>query len=619
MAVSRPVAILGGAAIAVALAFPATPAFAALPSDVYVATGGTDNPDCSQVAPCATVAAAVQAVADIGTIHVGAGTFDGPVRPSAVNKSVTIDGVSSGDTTLTNSGLDGFVVEVDSHTTSLTNLTASGGLASTVLVTGGALVADHVVLETAGCVLGVFGGEADVTDSTIQGGGHNDASCDPAVASDPTIGDVAMAGGIVSLVRTEVLSPAPNHPAVKVKDGSFSADQSSFDDSANQPTDTNNSDGVQVKGGTATVTRSSFHGFGSSGVLVKAGTALVADDTFQGNVVGVTSQDAGAATVVRSTLDGEGASLQQQVSGTLSVAGSILGTDSIQTCAGTVTDLGYNLATSTCGFTAATSHNSWPGLHLAGGLADRGGPVHTEAILNPSTAVDTIPVGATYGVSATLLCGTGITDLRGVPRPVGGACDAGSMEMAGTTTTLHAPTKAKPHAEVTLNATVVVPQVIDGLEPAVGSVTFRSGSLVLCPDVPVASGAASCTTTALAAGSRSVTAIFTPAPGSTLHASTSAARTIKIGIAPAFTSKSHTTFHVGKRKTFSVHASGSPSPRIRLVKGKLPAGLTFHAGKGTATVSGKAKRSGAGTHLITLRATNLRGTVHQVLRIVVKR
>ena len=41
-----------------------------------------------------------------------------------------------------------------------------------------------------------------------------------------------------------------------------------------------------------------------------------------------------------------------------------------------------------------------------------------------------------------------------------------------------------------------------------------------------------------------------------------------------FTSKTKTTFVVGNAKTFRVRASGSPSPRITLVKGKLPAGLT---------------------------------------------
>ena len=67
------------------------------------------------------------------------------------------------------------MVEVDSGTTSLSRLTATGGLATTVLVDGtGTLMADHVVLENAACPLAVFAGEAQVTDSTLQNGGSGD-------------------------------------------------------------------------------------------------------------------------------------------------------------------------------------------------------------------------------------------------------------------------------------------------------------------------------------------------------------------------------------------------------------------------------------------------------------
>jgi hypothetical protein len=124
---------------------------------------------------------------------------------------------------------------------------------------------------------------------------------------------------------------------------------------------------------------------------------------------------------------------------------------------GTITDLGYNLSTdASCGF-SGTSHDTVAGLDLDTALADRGGPVPTVATLQPSSAVDSIPADATYGVSATPLCAG--TDLRGVPRPQAGACDAGSMELAATTTSLEAPATAKPHADVTLDATVAVPDV----------------------------------------------------------------------------------------------------------------------------------------------------------------
>jgi hypothetical protein len=623
MVVRRLVAFVVCATVAAALGLPATPAYATPPADVYVTTGGTDNPDCSQASPCATVAAAVQAVADLGTVHVGGGTFDGPVKPGAVAKSVTIDGVSPAATTLTYVSSDDFTVVnlYGGTTTTLSNLAVddTGAVFTPVLVNpDGHLIADNVTVDGGVCGIAVLGGTATVADSTVQNGGGY-SSCTQ-VSGQHVMGDIGIAGGAVTVTGSRLLAPAVGSSGIDLLGGTLTVDQSLFDSTANQA-DTNVSSGVRVQDGTATVQRSAFDGF-DTGLRVVGGTALARDSTFFHNVVGASSLG-GDVTLVRSTFENLLGDVYGE-SGSLSLAGSVLGPVSQggagRECSGTVVDLGYNLAgDGLCAFTASTSDAGPGALNLDTALSDRGGPVPTVAILDPSSAADTIPAGATYGVSATPLCGTGSTDLRGVPRPVGGACDAGSMELAGTTTTLRAPATAKPHADVTLDAGVGVPQVIDGLESPVGTVTFRAGAQVLCQDVAVASGAASCTTSALAAGSRSVTARFTPADGSTLHASFAAARTIKVGSVPDFTSKSRTTFHVGQKKTFTVHASGSPSPRITLVKGRLPAGLRFHAGRGTATVSGRALGSGVGIHRLTFRAKNLRGTVRQVLRIVVTR
>src|SRR5262249_14857246 len=146
-----------------------------------------------------------------------------------------------------------------------------------------------------------------------------------------------------------------------------------------------------------------------------------------------------------------------------------------------------------CGFTEATSHESLSAadLGLDEGVADRGGPVPTVATLWPSKAVDSIPAGTTYGPDETSLCpatvSTDLTDLRGVPRPQGGACDAGSMELVATSTTLQTPATTRPHAATALIATVTVPDVgvggVDGGGPATGTVTFLAGSSVLCAEV----------------------------------------------------------------------------------------------------------------------------------------
>jgi hypothetical protein len=191
------------------------------------------------------------------------------------------------------------------------------------------------------------------------------------------------------------------------------------------------------------------------------------------------------------------------------------------------------------------------------------------------------------------------------------------MELARTVTVLAAPATAKPHADVLLDATVGVPDVgVPGIEGAAGTVTFRSGTSVLCQDVPVHLAEATCSTSALGGGAHTLRATFTPDAIGTLHGST-VTRTIIVGTKPTFTSTSKATFVVGKSWTFRVRASGRPASRITLVKGKLPAGLSFHAGRGSATISGRARASAVGSRTVTVQAANVRGTARQVLRIVV--
>ncbi|CAA9454347.1 MAG: hypothetical protein AVDCRST_MAG01-01-4978, partial [uncultured Rubrobacteraceae bacterium] len=60
-----------------------------------------------------------------------------------------------------------------------------------------------------------------------------------------------------------------------------------------------------------------------------------------------------------------------------------------------------------------------------GSLADNGGPTRTHALLAGSPAIDAVPVG-TNGCAADFTA-----DQRGVHRPLGGACDAGSVENFG--------------------------------------------------------------------------------------------------------------------------------------------------------------------------------------------
>jgi hypothetical protein len=95
-----------------------------------------------------------------------------------------------------------------------------------------------------------------------------------------------------------------------------------------------------------------------------------------------------------------------------------------------------------------------------------------------------------------------------------------------TSTTLSVPSTAVAGQPVTLTASIAP-------ATAPGSVRFADGATTLGV-VPVASGAAS-TSVALAAGTRSVTAVFTPADPALFAASTSAPVTVAVAAAPVVT------------------------------------------------------------------------------------
>ena len=73
---------------------------------------------------------------------------------------------------------------------------------------------------------------------------------------------------------------------------------------------------------------------------------------------------------------------------------------------------------------------------------------------------------------------------------------------------------------------------------------------------------------------------------------------------------------VGSPFSFTVTTTGTPTPKIK-GKGKLPKGVKFHKGTGTAIISGTPTstkhRSAAGTYRLTITATFGKGTTKQVV------
>jgi CSLREA domain-containing protein len=164
--------------------------------------------------------------------------------------------------------------------------------------------------------------------------------------------------------------------------------------------------------GTATLIRSTLSG-NQGGAVVANGVSVTAS-TISDNQGGITAT---VGTVTASTVASNGVGFPG--SGALTVAGSIV--DNQVNCPQpSLVSGGWNLVSSSaCGLNATTDVTA---SSLLAPLGDNGGPTETRLPFANSPAVNSIPIG-TVG-----LCTGSLTDQRGVARPVGPACDRGSVE-----------------------------------------------------------------------------------------------------------------------------------------------------------------------------------------------
>jgi len=188
--------------------------------------------------------------------------------------------------------------------------------------------------------------------------------------------------------------------------------------------------------GNSTVSNNSNVGNGG-GVFSDAGTTL--------SLTNVTVSD-------NSAFDGGG--LYNE--GALTTAGTIIAGDSVSSTApdcdqasgGTVTDNGYNLIGNTSGCFTTTGTDITNTSAVLGALGSNGGPTQTMLPLVGSPAINAIPTATCE--SATFLDSTHPVDQRGTPRPQGGACEIGSVEVTAPVITKFSPTSGKPGAKVTI-------------------------------------------------------------------------------------------------------------------------------------------------------------------------
>lgn len=183
-------------------------------------------------------------------------------------------------------------------------------------------------------------------------------------------------------------------------------------------------------GGTATFKDSTVSGNSASengGGIWNTGTFMLSNSTVSSNA-GVAASggiwNAGSITSQNGTIAGNSGGILNSGSGTTTLKSTLLAgntTGEATDCAGTLNSQGHNLVQNTVGCTISgdlTGNITGQNPNLAP-LQDNGGPAETHALLAGSPAIDA-------GGSD---CPPPDSDQRGIPRPMGAACDIGAFEL----------------------------------------------------------------------------------------------------------------------------------------------------------------------------------------------
>jgi sugar lactone lactonase YvrE len=170
-----------------------------------------------------------------------------------------------------------------------------------------------------------------------------------------------------------------------------------------------------------------------------------------------------------------------------------------------------------------------------------------------------------------------------------------TVNPANTTTTVNSSLNPSLYgAAVTFTANVVA--VAPGGGTPTGTVQFMDGAISLGSGTLIG-GTEPLTTSSLAPGNHSITAVYGGVPD--FVSSTSTGLLQIVNQAPAITSTNATTFTVGTTGSYTVTATGFPAPTVT-ESGALPSGVTFAAG----VLSGKPAAGTGGIYMITFTASN---------------
>jgi len=337
------------------------------------------------------------------------------------------------------------------------------------------------------------------------------------------VGIIKITGGTVSL-RGVVLQngTAPGGAGITLASGTLTVSASTIEN--NTATASSNGAGIAITSGAVTITNSTL-AYNAADVNTGYGGAVY--NTF-GNSQPVTILNSTLA-YNTATANGGGGIFNDSSTG-ITVKNSFVVNNTGDNVDGTLTAASTNDIITTAAFTFASA------------LGDNGGPVPTFAIPASGSAYQTGDLAtcqslSTVGVNGTVYTGNAATDARGAARIVTinnvGKCSIGAYEpgVVQTFTALAtSATSVNAAQPVTLTATV---SGILGNFPTTGTVVFKAGTTAItgCAAQPLTNGVATCTTSALPAGSDSITATYTQPGAGAVYGTSPASNTVTVMVA----------------------------------------------------------------------------------------
>jgi uncharacterized repeat protein (TIGR01451 family) len=435
----------------------------------YVAPGGDDGNSClSPGAACATIDGALGKADPGDTIYVATGTYTGTGSEVVLlDKNATLSGgwdasfiTQSGTSTIdgqnsyrgitVNSGVTAIV---ERFTVQNGDMTGDGGgirNAGTLTLNNSTISNNTVGTGQGAGIYNISSGVLILNNNIVTRNGNTNVFHGTGIANQGILtaydtiisenvgGIAAVVGvavknwnsGVMTLNNTVV---SDNMPGSGIRNqGTLTLNNSTVSDHTGEELPY----GIENVG-TAILNNSTVSGNGNSAEegcgIYNSGIMTLTNSTVSGNTTsmmggGIFNGGLGSRTVTlsNSTVSGNTANTGGGIyssGGTVTLQNTILAGNVTSgtgpDCYGTIGTSGYNLIgdTSGCTFSPGTGDLTNIDAKL-GPLQDNGGPTETHALLPGSPAIDHIPPGTCPA-----------TDQRGVPRPQGGQCDIGAVEM----------------------------------------------------------------------------------------------------------------------------------------------------------------------------------------------